>query len=260
MLVFDLFIELSGHGFQATTAANLTSDDSFFQSNEFLQSRNTVYSPPNRYVTQKRSANGKHIVFAGHDIGVFYNWYVDHRYLMILNNRHYRAACSAATNGFSNKVYKGFSTYAEAHRVWHTFVDHGTLPSDVLNTLNGRPYPLPPTMPPPDIGGLADPPTLTPLQAPAATGRPIATPFVHHPEAFGMPSASRMRSRAPDGLTLRLETTFSAATLSASAAVPKPATQKPNAQAGSSHKQRASDAEDFWVVLTGASPGVYQGR
>src|ERR1700678_2368381 len=75
--------------------------------------------------------------------------------LTILNNHCYRAACFTATNGFSNKVYKGFSTYAEAHQVWRAFVDHNILPPDVLNSLSGPP-PLPPTTPQPDIGGLAD--------------------------------------------------------------------------------------------------------
>jgi hypothetical protein len=155
-------------------------------------------------------------------------------------------------NGFSNKVYKGFSTYAKAHRVWRAFVNHNTLPPEILNYLSDRPHPLPPTPPQPDIGGLADP-SPTPVQAPAATEhalRSTATPFVHHPEAFGMPHSSRMQSCVPDGLTLTLE-----ATLSASPADP----QKLNTPSWADGKQRASDAEDFWVVLTGASPGVYQG-
>ena len=33
---------------------------------------------PGRYVKQNRSAHGKvaYVIFAGHDVGVFYNWYV----------------------------------------------------------------------------------------------------------------------------------------------------------------------------------------
>jgi hypothetical protein len=52
------------------------SDDTFFRSDEFAQSQDCVFSPPNRYVVQNRSTNGKlaYVVFAGHDIGVFYNW------------------------------------------------------------------------------------------------------------------------------------------------------------------------------------------
>ena len=69
-----------------------------------------------------------------------------------------------------------------------------------------------------------------------------------------------MRPHVLDGQTVTLEATLAAATLSPSAATPEPSTQNPNTQAGSSGKQRASDAEDFWVVLTGANPGVYQGR
>ena len=163
-------------------------------------------------------------------------------------------------NGFSNKVYKGFATYAEAHQVWRAFIDHNTLPPDILLGLHGRPRPLPP---PPDIGGAADPSSPTRLQSPVASGgslRPVTTPFVHNLEAFGMPSASRMRPHVLDGQTVTLEATLAAATLSPSAATPEPSTQNPNTQAGSSSKQRASDAEDFWVVLTGANSGVYQGR
>jgi len=57
-------------------------DDLFFQRNEFVQSRSTVDTPPNRYFTQRRSGNGKlaYVVFAGHDVGVFYNWYVDDQF------------------------------------------------------------------------------------------------------------------------------------------------------------------------------------
>jgi hypothetical protein len=86
-----MFIDVSAHGLQTTTTANLISsasqedhywtvaDDDFFQSDEFAQSLDAIYSPSNRYVTQNRSSNGKlaYVVFAGHDIGVFYNWYVD---------------------------------------------------------------------------------------------------------------------------------------------------------------------------------------
>lgn len=124
-------------------------------------------------------------------------------------------------------------------------------------------------MPQPHIRGLADPslptgpPSSTPLQAPTTTGRPlrpIATGFVHHPEAFGMHGALHTRPRAPDGLTLTLEATLSTATPSASAPHARPAIQQTSAQDGSSGKERASDAEDFWVVFTGARPGVYQGQ
>ena len=163
-------------------------------------------------------------------------------------------------NGFSNKVYKGFTTYAEAHQVWHAFINHNTLSPDILLGLHGRPCPLPP---PPDIGGTADPSSPTCLQSPMASGgslQPVTTPFVHDLEAFGMLGASRMRPQALDGLAVTLEATLAAATLSPSAATPEPSTQNPNTQAGSSGKQRASDAEDFWVVLTGANPGVYQGQ
>lgn len=259
------FIEVSGHGLQTTTATNLTSgapqgdqywtaaDHDFFQSDEFAQFEDTVYSPPNRYVTQSRSSNGKlaYVVFAGHDIGVFYNWYVDCQYhnLTILSNYdHYRAACSAATSGFSNKVYKGFGSYNEAHSVWHDFANRNVLPPDVLIGLNGRPAPLPPTVSQPNIGGLADPPFKSPLQAPATIGsprRPIVTPFFNcsqAEEAFKMPSALCTRSPAHDGLTLKIEATLPAATQNL---------------VGS---RKASDAEDFWVVLTGTSPGVYKGR
>jgi len=139
-------------------------------------------------------------------------------------------------NGFSNKVYKGFATYAEAHQVWRAFIDHNTLPPDILDGLYGRPCPLPPQ---PDIGGLAFPSLPTPLQSPVASGhplRPVATPFVHNLEAFGMPSTTRMRPRTPDGLTVTLEATLAAATLSPSAAAPEPSTQNTNTQAGSSGK------------------------
>ena len=102
------------------------------------------------------------------------------------------AACAAATSGFSNKVFKGFGTYHEAHRVWCAFVDHKILPPDVLMSLFGRPSPLLPTDPLPNIGGLglADSPSPSPVY-------PSQTPL--------------------------------------------------------------SVNEDFWVVLTGISPGVYQG-
>lgn len=123
-----------------------------------------------------------------------------------LPNCHFRAACSNATKGFSNKVFKGFGSYQEAHHAWRAFVDHGTLPPDVLTGLFGRPPPLPPTVLQPNIRGLghlADPPSL--MQTPLC---PSPTPFT--PIFTG--------------------------------------------------KRRASNSEDFWVVLTGASPGVYQGR
>jgi hypothetical protein len=196
-----------------TTVANLAirssqedlywsgTDDILSQSDGFVQSRSTVHSQPNRYITQRRSGNGKltYVVFAGHDIGVFYNWYVDYQCLTTLNKQCYRSMCSAAMISFSNKVYKGYATYSEAHQVWGAFVNHNTLPPDILNGLYSRPRPLPPTLPRPDIRGLAKPssptplqPSPTPLQALAATGhplRPISTLFAHHPEAFGMPSA-----------------------------------------------------------------------
>lgn len=160
-------IELSGLALQTTTVPTSSqvdqhwssTDDVFFQSDGFVQSGIITHSLPNRYVTQGRSSNGKiaYVVFAGHDIGVFYNWYVDYQYLTTLNNQCYRAACSAAMTGFSNKVFKGFATYAEAHQVWCAFVDHSTLLPNILNGLYDKPCPVPPTVLQPHIGGLADP-------------------------------------------------------------------------------------------------------
>ena len=140
-------------------------------------------------------------------------------------------------NGFSNKVYKGFATYAKAHQVWCAFIDHNTLPPDILLGLHGRPRPLPP---PPDIGRVADPSLPTHLQSPVASGgilQPITTPFVHNLEAFRMPSASCKQPHALDGLTVTLEATLAMATLSPSAATPELSMQNPNTQAGSSGKQ-----------------------
>ena len=104
-------------------------------------------------------------------------------------------------------MYKGFTSYSEAHRVWNAFVDHNALPPDVSNSLFGRPSPLPPANPQPNIGGLADSPSPTPL-------RPSQTPL----QALATTSLGRLQFPI------------------------------------------VSNAEDFWVVLTGAHPGVYQGQ
>jgi len=91
------FTEVSGHGLQITTAANPSAsqeedqywsaaDDALFGSDDFARSEDTVYSPSNRYVAQRKSSTGKlaYVVFVGRDVGVFYNWYVNCQYLKIL--------------------------------------------------------------------------------------------------------------------------------------------------------------------------------
>jgi hypothetical protein len=105
-------------------------------------------------------------------------------------------------------VFKGFTTYDEAHRVWRAFVDHHILPPDVITSLFGKAPPIPPTILPPNIGGFVNPSTPTAVRSPSTTYtgsplKPILWPNIGH---------------------------------------------------------LANEAEDFWVVLTGVSPGVYQGR
>lgn len=121
-------------------------------------------------------------------------------------------------------MFKGFASYREAHSVWHDFVEHGILPSDVIASLFDRPPPVPPTIPQCNIGGLDIPPSPT-------TG------------TIGSP---RMPSLRPSFGSL--------------ANPPSPTT--PGSHPMPVFKRQASGAGDgdFWVVLSGASPGVYLGR
>lgn len=113
-------------------------------------------------------------------------------------------------------MFKGFNSYAEAHTAWRAFIDHGTLPLDVISSLFGKLPPVPPTLIQPNIGGLANPPAQTVTGSPRM---PASSP------SFGSP---RMPASSPS---------FGNVAIS----------------------PLASDPEEFWVVLSGVSPGVYQG-
>ena len=52
-------------------------DGGFFPGGQVPNTKeDTSASTPDRYIKQNRSAHGKvaYVIFAGHDVGVFYNW------------------------------------------------------------------------------------------------------------------------------------------------------------------------------------------
>ena len=103
-------------------------------------------SSPSR-VLGLRSGKLAYVVFAGNDLGVFYNWYVF--FSSCKTNRlapYSRTATATAISGLENsrKVYKGYTSYEDAHSAWDEFAGTGCLPHDVAATLGSKPYPTPP--------------------------------------------------------------------------------------------------------------------
>jgi len=74
-----------------------------------------------------------------------------------------RTAASAAIFGLasSSKIYKGYSSYEDAHNAWDGFASTGRLPPDVAASLGSKQYPKPPT---PSMCGVLAPP-MTPQRA-----------------------------------------------------------------------------------------------
>ena len=163
---------------------------------------------------------------------------------------HYRTATAQAISGLANsaKVYKGYSSCEDAHIAWEGFVKSGRLPIDVAVSLGSRPYPTPSILP--AAPRVMSSPT-TPQHAQVSNhhirSRPPGTPHSERSETppfgFSSPRTPRVRNR------------FDAF------ATPSPSSQI-SAAAALIVREEAfrADLEDFWVVFTGAAPGVHQGR
>ena len=200
-----------------------------------------------RYLKQKKSAQGKlaYVVFAGNDLGVFYNWYVF--FSSCETNRlapYSRTTTATAISGLKNsrKVYKGYTSYEDAHSAWDEFAGTGCLPHDVAVTLGSKPYPTPPIS---STARVSAPPT-TPKRR-SASPLYLQTPYTPR----SGPSSSTYGNRL-----------IPIAMLSSPSPSTPISTQSRNAASLAVVREEAfrADQEDFWVVFTGAAPGVHQGR
>lgn len=206
-------------------------------------------APPHRYLKQPKSTHGKvaYVVYAGNDVGVFYNW----------------TAASIAIFGLASsaKIYKGYSSYEGAHSAWEGFTNTGRLPPDVAASLGSKPYPKPPT---PSARGISAPAT-TPQRVHVYNNR-NASPLT--PQTPLTPHRGRS-AHTPLGSTSSHTYASAANHLNSVRPTPSPSTprtptstQSRNAAAVAIAREESfrADQEDFWVVFTGTAPGVYQGR
>jgi hypothetical protein len=119
-----LIAETSDEVFYSVTRGNSSTDGNSFSGGEVPNVQEDFHradapTTVDRYFKQKRSALGKvaYVVFSGRDAGVFYNWYVFISHCNIYQLSFcLRTAASAAIYGLedTNKVYKGYSSCAEA--------------------------------------------------------------------------------------------------------------------------------------------------
>jgi hypothetical protein len=172
-----------------------------------------------------------------------------------------RTATSLAISGLedSSKVYKGYSSYHDAHSAWDEFASTGRLPGDVAVSLGSKPHSIPPIL-------LAPPHPLVPPTAPqrvhaynhrSASSIPPKTLFTPHSRhTIATPSSSQSPANTGNCLnTIRpivLPSAPSTSTL----------IQNRSAAALALVQEEAfwAQHEDFWVVFTGITPGVHQGR
>lgn len=178
----------------------------------------------------------------------------------LFNTSFSRTAASVAISGLedSSKIYKGYSSYEDAHSAWNEFMGTGHLPSDVAATLGSKPYPTPPTSAPPDI---LSPPT-TPQRGHtsrhhSASPLPSQTPFTPR---GGHAVPTRMPSRSPANAGNRLNTIRPIASASAPSTPTSMQSRSAVALAIVHEEALRADQEDFWVVFTGIAPGVHRGR
>ena len=208
-----------------------------------------------RYFKQKMSAHGKvaYVVFSGHDVGIFYNWYMFISYCEILwLSFCLRTVASAAISGLANtrKVYKGYSSYEGAHSAWDGFASTGRLPHDVAATLGSRPYPVPPIPSSPRVFAPPHTPQRSHTYDHHAVSPHSSTPTPLTPcSAHGVPTTTGPLSSHISVVPRSLPTT-------------PMSTQSRNTATLTIAREEAlrADQEDFWVVFTGIAPGVYQGR
>jgi hypothetical protein len=171
-----------------------------------------------------------------------------------------RTAASLAISGLedSSKVYKGYSSYHDAHSAWDEFASTGHLPGNVAASLGSKPYPIPPI-----LSALPHPlvPPTTPQRFHAYNHRsaspiPPKTLFTPHSRhTVATPSSSQSPANTGNRLnTIRPIVLFSAPS------TPTPI-QNRSATALALVQEEAFRAqhEDFWVVFTGITPGVHQG-
>jgi hypothetical protein len=168
-----------------------------------------------------------------------------------------KTAASHAISGLEdeNKIYKGYSSYHEAHGAWEEFVSTGRLPGDMALSLGSKPYPVPPILPAPPGPHPLVPPT-TPQRVRAYNSHsasPIPSQTLFTPRsghAAATPSSTSTGNRLNTPIVL--PSTPSTPTL--------PQSRSAAALAIVLEEALRADNEDFWVVFTGITPGVHQGR
>ena len=171
-----------------------------------------------------------------------------------------RTVASMAISGLedSSKVYKGYSSYHDAHSAWNEFANTGCLPGDVVLSLGSKLYPVPPILSVPSHSLV--PPT-TPQRVHAYnhhSASPIPSQTLFTPRS-GHTVATPSSSYAPANTGNRLNT-IRPIVLPSAPSTPTPTQSRSAAVLAIAHEEAfRADHEDFWVVFTSITPGVHQG-
>ena len=159
----------------------------------------------------------------------------------------------------SSKVYKGYSSYHDAHSAWDEFANTGRLPSDVALSLGPKPYPIPPilSVPPHPLVPPTTPQHVRAYNHHSASPIPSQTPFTPR---SGHTVATPSSSHAATNTGNRLNTIRPIVLPSAPSTPTSMQSRSTTALAIAREEAFRADHEDFWVVFTGITPGVHQGR
>lgn len=166
----------------------------------------------------------------------------------------FRTACKHAASKLRKQSYKGYAMKQEAHQAYNMFISNGSLPP-------GIPAPDPrdslPGTPTPASSPVSSLQRGTPALSPRGTPPPSPQRGIRSPRRFNTASPLSRRfntGRQPLNITISSNTTVRS---------PPVSQIIPPGQLASSSVDESDPFQDdyrYWVVFTGASPGVYEGR
>jgi len=228
-------------------------DEAFFASADLTTPQpsppSTVAFKLSRWFKQPPSATHKvaYVLFSTgtldepEGLGVYYNWYVSLFNNSSTNKSFYRSACNhSITEGGGKEVcsFRGYHNYDLAHAAWLGFQQTGILPSGASTSFRGSCS------------------HTTPQRSSRAT-----TP--HTPQRSSRGTTPHTPQRSSRGTTPHTPQQSSQGTASqqGSPALPPPAQAPalfPPALLALALSPSPAIGNDFWVVLSGYEPGVYQ--
>ncbi|KAF9473553.1 hypothetical protein BDN70DRAFT_899670 [Pholiota conissans] len=225
-------------------AFSLTVDQHFPTPVQGLSQAATQVSPSippaylrDRYWQEERSYNNNvaYVVFGGHDVGVFYNWF----------------RAEKATTNHPKKGWKAYTSQEEACVAWYQWVYHNILPKYLSYRHHSNPFERP-THDDLSIAGRHRPANLMPTTGPLLLSQQLNHASFHSSASLNHDGPSSFSNPPPAALSSSTMTAPAASSVNLN-----PAANPPPAYSISHQGNLINTDYPIYIVIMGRSPGVY---